>query len=50
MKAFLSATVVMLVIAFAADALLGGPVFDTGGILVKSSSADVYQSSNVRLD
>ena len=50
MKAFLSATVVMLAIAFAADALLGGPVFDTGGILVKSGAADVYKSDNVRLD
>ncbi len=50
MKAFLSATIVMVGIAFAADYLLGGPVFDTGGILLKSSAADVYTSDNVRLD
>jgi len=50
MKAFLSATVVMIGIAFAADYLLGGPVFETGGILVRSSSADMYTSGNVRLD
>ena len=50
MKAFLSAAVVMIGIAFAADYLLGGPVFETGGILVKSSSADAYSSPNVRLD
>lgn len=50
MKAFLSATVVMIAIAFAADYLLGGPVFETGGILIQSSSAEVYSSGNVRLD
>lgn len=50
MKAFFSATIVMVGIAFAADYLLGGPVFDTGGILLQSSAADVYSSSNVRLD
>ncbi len=50
MKAFLSATIVMFGIAFAADYLLGGPVFETGGILIQSSSADVFTSDNVRLD
>ncbi len=50
MKAFLSAAIVMVGIAFAADYLLGGPVFETGGIVLKTSSADVYKSDNVRLD
>jgi|GEM_PF-2726148 len=50
MKAFLSATIVMIGIAFAADYLLGGPVFETGGILIQSSAADVFTSENVRLD
>ncbi len=50
MKAFLSATIVMVGIAFAADYLLGGPFFDTGGVLIQSSAADVYKSDNVRLD
>lgn len=50
MKAFLSAAIVTFGIAFAADYLLGGPVFETGGVLIESSAADVYKSSNVRLD
>lgn len=50
MKAFLSAAIVTFAIAFAADYLLGGPVFETGGVLIQSSSADVFQSPNVRLD
>lgn len=50
MKAFLSATIVMVGIAFAADYLLGGPVFDTGGILLDNSAADAFSSENVRLD
>ncbi len=50
MKAFLSAVICMFVIGFAADYLLGGPFFDSGGVLVKSGAADVYQSGNVRLD
>ncbi len=50
MKAFVSAVICMFVIGFAADYLLGGPVFETGGVLVKTSAADVYSSGNVRLD
>jgi len=50
MKAFLCAAIVMVGIAFGADYLLGGPVFETGGILIQSSSADAFTSSNVRLD
>lgn len=50
MKAFLSAIIVMVGIAFGADYLLGGPFFETGGILIQSSAADVFTSENVRLD
>lgn len=50
MNAFLCAVIVMVGIAFGADYLLGGPVFETGGILVQGSAADVYKSENVRLD
>ena len=50
MKAFLTSLCVMALIAVASDYLLGGPLTDSGGVLLERSSADVFSGANVRLD
>ena len=50
MKAFLASVIAIVVIALGSDYLLGGPVFETGGVLVKSGTAASTVSSSVRLD
>lgn len=49
MKAFLAALCVMAIVAVASDYLLGGPLTDSGGVLIDRSAASVYSSPNVRL-
>ena len=49
MKAFLTACLVVAVSAVAADYLLGGPLTESGGVIVKQSASAVYASPNVRL-
>ncbi len=49
MKAFLTSIIAIAVIALGSDFLLGGPVFDTGGIIKDNSAAAAHVSPNVRL-
>lgn len=50
MKAFLTSIVAVAVIALGSDYLLGGPIFESGGILINPDSAAATASSSVRLD
>ena len=50
MKTFLVALIAVAGIALGSDYLLGGPMLDSGGILVDASSAKAHISPNVRLD
>lgn len=49
MKAFLTSVIAIAVIALGSDYLLGGPVFDSGGVLLNPDSAASTASSSVRL-
>ncbi len=49
MKTFFAAAIVVAAIGLGSDYLLGGPVFETGGVLRDSSAAAAYVSPNVRL-
>jgi len=49
MKTFLAAAFVVAGIGLGSDYLMGGPVFETGGMLRDNSAAAAYVSPNVRL-
>ena len=49
MKAFLASLVAVVVIALGSDYLLGGPIFESGGVLLDPSSGAATASSSVRL-
>ena len=49
MKAFFASIIAVVVIALGSDYLLGGPILDSGGVLVDPSAAAANVSANVRL-
>lgn len=49
MKTFLAALIAVIGIALGSDYLLGGPVFQTGGVIIDPSAAAANISPNVRL-
>ena len=49
MKAFIASLIAVVVIALGSDYLLGGPVFESGGVLVDPSAAAANVSPNVIL-
>jgi len=50
MKTFLASLIAVAAIALGSDYLLGGPILNSGGVLVDPSAANAHISPNVRLD
>ena len=49
MKSFVAAAIAVAAIGMGSDYLLGGPVFETGGIVWDNSVAATHAGANVRL-